>query len=1622
MIDLTGIDNQHEFYTNHYLSSILEQDLKAVFQKWRERDEQEKIRPPYAQLRGLYKEYFTTRSQLERERKVEDRLALQRDIERRLLEVLGYEFEPAFKELDDQSLLPIIGEVKKPNGAPELWVLEAVEDDGEQQDPLTLVLQACQYAQPESQGQAQVGWHGQTSREAPSSDGLAVGVPASLSGVTFDELITRHVFGKNEPPRWVLLIGASQAVLVDRGKWNEKRLLRFDFPEILGRREASTLQATAALLHRDSVCPAEGMSLLDNLDENSHKHAHAVSEDLKYALREAIELLGNEVVYYLREKRKKGGVFEGGKEEVDAPQLTLECLRYMYRLLFMFYIEARPELGYAPIKADAYRKGYSLESLRDIELIQLTTEESKNGTYLHDSLELLFRLIYDGFQPREKGMQQLALGVAGKPLHNTFVLTPLRTHLFDPRRTPTLGKVKVRNFVLQRIVELMSLSRPKGRERRGRVSYAQLGINQLGAVYEALLSFNGFFAQTDLYEVKKAGDKADELATAYFVPADDLKDYTEEERVYNDDGTLRSYDKGTFIYRLAGRFRETSASYYTPEVLTQCLVKYALKELLPGKSADEILHLTICEPAMGSAAFLNEAINQLSEAYLGKKQKELGRKLLVTAPKVEDRDREDPYPQTEDYAILKQRVKTYLADNCVFGVDLNPVAVELAEVSLWLNTMAPGGFIPWFGNQLACGNSLVGARRQVFKAELLNGKKAGWLDEVPDRVQVGKPRPEGSVYHFLLGDKGMAVYGEGNEGKPIREMAAKELKAIKEWRSGFCAPLSKDEVEALQDLSDAIDGLWDAHVEQQHRIRERTTDPMHVWGQPVPSELRPPTTTEWKDRVLFQEMYSKDVRASSPYRRLKLAMDYWCSLWFWPIESAEMLPSRGEFLLELSLILRGDVLEMSGRGEAQLPLFSETQAKEEARSLIDEFGFVNVDRLCSSYPRLALVRELAEERQRFLHWELEFADVFAERGGFDLILGNPPWIRVQWSEGGVLGDADPSFVLRKLSATEAAKRRERTFAKWGNSGTYLQAHEETAGIQAFLAAQQCYSELVGAQPNLYKGFISLLWRNLSERGAGGLLHPEGAYDDPKGGILRTRLYERLRRHYQFLNAFILFPIAHRALFSINIYGSPRPIRFETMATVFTPSTIDESVSHPGTGLVPGIKDESNSWNVKGHRDRIIEVERDALKLFAKLYDEPGTPPGEARLPALHSRQLLSAVGRFAEADKTLADVDDYRATFHWDETRAQRAGTINRETRFPKGSEELVLSGPHFYVGNPLYKTPRTKCTEKGHYDVIDLTEIPDDYLPRTNYVPACEVTEYRRRQPRVPWSDEPVSSGYRVVVNRQLSIPGERTLQPAIIPPGVGHIHTVYTYCFRESAAMTVTAATWASILVDFFVKTTGAGDFFPNLAARTVVASALQEQLRLRMLRLNCLTTLYRELWETSFSRTFPAEEWGKLDVRLGHEDFSRLSGSWVRNVAVRSQYARRQALVEIDVLVAMALGMALDELQTIYRVQFPVMRHYESDTWYDQKGRIVFTASKGLPGVGLPRTSRDGPNWEDVRNMQHGTVEQTVMDDTLPGGPREKTIVYHAPFDRCDRERDYEVVWKEFEKRYGKVRPKK
>ena len=258
-----------------------------------------------------------------------------------------------------------------------------------------------------------------------------------------------------------------------------------------GRRDDKTLKASAVLLHRESLAPedqpGQGQCRLDNLDENSHKHAFAVSDDLKYALRQAIEQLGNEATVQLiaQAKDRKEGIYSGS-HALDPDQLSKECLRYMYRILFLFYIEARPELGYLPHQHSAWRSGYSMDSLRDLEMVRLTTEESRQGEYFHHSLQRMFGLIYQGYNPTHyhSGNEHKSESAS-----NAFTLQGLDSHLFDPAKTPLLNRVIFSNATLQQVVQSMSLTRPaKGKRRRGRVSYTQLGINQLGAVYEALLA------------------------------------------------------------------------------------------------------------------------------------------------------------------------------------------------------------------------------------------------------------------------------------------------------------------------------------------------------------------------------------------------------------------------------------------------------------------------------------------------------------------------------------------------------------------------------------------------------------------------------------------------------------------------------------------------------------------------------------------------------------------------------------------------------------------------------------------------------------------------------------------------------------------------------------------------------------------------------------------------------------------------------------------------------------------------------------------------------------------------------------------------------------------------------
>jgi hypothetical protein len=664
---------------------------------------------------------------------------------------------------------------------------------------------------------------------------------------------------------------------------------------------------------------------------------------------------------------------------------------------------------------------------------------------------------------------------------------------------------------------------------------------------------------------------------------------------------------------------------------------------------------------------------------------------------------------------------------------------------------------------------------------------------------------------------------------------------------------------------------------------------------------------------------------------------------------------------------------------------------------------VNVDEMLAKNERLRIVDEVAG-RVRFHHWELRFADLIADRGGFDLIVGNPPWVKVEWNEGGLLGEMEPVLALRDCSASDIATQRDGLLNSTERRAAYQEEFVEQEGAKTFLNSLQNYPYLKKVQTNLYKCFFTISWDIGNANGTVGMVHQEGIYDDPKGGMIRQHLYRRLLLHCRFINELMLFDIGDRRPFGFSICRtSPsKLIGFTCMCNLFHPSTVHGSMNHDGLGVVPGVKTDQDTWELRPHRDRLITVNADRLSLFSRLYDEAGTPAEQARLPVIHSEEIVCVLEKFAAQCRKLGDLEgNYYATVMWDETNAVKIDhTIRRETRFPNDVSEWIVSGPHFYVGTPFNKIPNVGCSTKGDYTPIDLTVIPDDYLPRTNYVPACSPEEYRRRTPK--FKGKPVTEFYRHVHRRQLAPTGERTLINTIVPPAVGHIDSVVSSAFADSRMLLLFSGLCVSLAYDFFVKTTGKSDMRQDLLQVLPlprVSDSLHAEILRRVLRLNCLTRPYAPLWES-------------------------ITGTpWHRSCALRTDRERRQALVELDALAALALDLTEEELITIYRVQFPVLRQYERENLYDQTGRIV---PKGVLDLAkrhnidirqpLNISTFSGPTdvVDHVETPSLGVTGGIVWEDPKME-PRMKRV-YPPPFTKCDREADMRQAYRTFQERLG------
>lgn len=1399
-------------------------------------------------------------------------------------------------------------------------------------------------------------------------------------------------------PQYILILAGNVIMLIEQDKWDHGAYLKFDLEELFSEASISKFKDYYTLFYLLTAKEvlAGDAHLMEQISEESFKNAYEVTKDLKNGVIRAVELLANEAIHY--KKNVLGLEFDETDDSFEA-KVKDDCLTIIYRLLFIFYAEARPEIGILPMNDEIYAKGYSLDILRDLEQTPLKSDQERNSYFFNDSLWTLFRLICEGHHDADNQFV-------------SFSVRKIDSPLFDDSQLKVLQGVRFRNCIWQEIICSLSLSEEQSRKSRGRISYANLGINQLGSVYESLLAYRGFYAEEDYIEVHKANDPKD---GTFLVPRSRMGDFHDNEILKKPNGEMVVLEKGQFVYRLNGRDRKKSASYYTPEILTKSTVKYTLKgfvdRLESGEmEAKELLKLKILEPAMGAAAFQNEVINQVAELYLKYRQKETGKRI---AP--------------HKYRDELQKVKAYIATKNIYGVDLNPTAIELGKLSLWLNVIHKDMETPFFGHRIALGNAVIGAwfkaydESELCKTERTKYVNTEWWTKSPHLLHFSKERKKiirkvNEIYHFLLPDKNMLGVLKISEQKAANPEKAKKMATIlKEWTK----PITKEETVILRRLSQGIDKLICDYIQYQEKVEKLTANNYEVWEHRSYQNF---AISHFNDKQALVD--SRNARNNAFYK-LKTIMDYWCSLWFWEYEDSALLPEdRMNYWLDIQGIIG---LNMSSTPQSKpeeskevLPdLFAAEEDNKEEEEVV--YTRQDADDIMSKYKsratlldeveenfRIPIVQKLAE-RYHFFHPMLEFIEVFWLRDGFDVIVGNPPWVNIDFDEEGIVSEKYPEVSIRKLSSPEIRSKREQFFNEISLKQAYFKELTEVSCESIFIGSTVNYELLKGQRGNLYKCVLVNSFTNSSDNGYIGLLHPESILVDPNGQLLRETIYKRLRYHFQYINELQLFAEVHHCTkYGCLIYEKEKEAPyFLSIHNLFHPTTIDGCFIHQGEGVCPGIK-ENGKWCVSSHRDRIVKFTEKELQILSTTFED-GTNPCQVKLVAIHSQAIISVLDSLSNFKTTFKDYNGF-ITQGFNETIDINKGTIARKTCYPNLDRyEMIYCGPNIYVSNPAYKTPRSICKVNLDYDTINFTNENNIILSRTNYIPRLGINEYKQSiinpadNPSKHWIDR-----YKLGFRKMIPLTTERSLIGAILPPKTSHIGGIISITFNNDIELIEATGLASSLVLDFYIKTIGASNLYEDrmCAFPLGIHKKFHKSLYSRTLLLNCVSKQYSTLWENYWKEGYSTEEWSQRDNRLS--SFKNRSTKWTSDSPLKNFYERRLALVEIDVICAMALGLKLNELEILYELQFPVLNQNEDDTWYDIKGDIVFTCSRGLVGIGLDRKE-----WELIRNQKEGETYVHTIDPAKSELYSGQQVTYYAPYTKCDRIEDYRRAWAHFEK---------
>jgi hypothetical protein len=416
---------------------------------------------------------------------------------------------------------------------------------------------------------------------------------------------------------WCLLFDGLRLRIVDAGRLYARRYIEFDLDVAIDHPRAFAALWTTARAASLTAGAADAGSL-HALVAASDRHASAVCR----SLRDGVLAASGDVLQALVAGRPAARLPPAGESFEQA-------LTIVYRMLFLLFAEAR---ALVPLWHPIYRESYSLETLRD------RAERSGPTPGLWEALRAMARLAHAGCHAGD------------------LRVTPFNGRLFAPARTPLAERRDLDDGAARRAVLALSTRPAPDGAGRERIAYRELGVEQLGAVYETLLDYTP--------RVARAPQESGRART----PA----------------RTIVTLESGSGV-------RKATGTFYTPQPIAAYLVRRTLGPLVRDATPDRILQLRVVDPAMGSGAFLVAACRYLAGAY---------EDALVRAGGCHASDIDEAGRVT---------IRRTVAERCLYGVDLNPMAVQLARLSLWLATLAVDRPLSFLDHRLQTGDSLLGA-------------------------------------------------------------------------------------------------------------------------------------------------------------------------------------------------------------------------------------------------------------------------------------------------------------------------------------------------------------------------------------------------------------------------------------------------------------------------------------------------------------------------------------------------------------------------------------------------------------------------------------------------------------------------------------------------------------------------------------------------------------------------------------------------------------------------------------------------------------------------------------------------------------------------------------------------